>query len=208
MTEKKAQTQAMSLVIITGIIISLVSAAYIWGKPLIEKRTTIAEFDTLENFILELNDKIIDIANSGSGKYTIDIPFGSIKAIGYNSADPSKGNMLVFEHSITQPIVLGSTIPIKTTNLDENATYGQAQPRTITMTVQPDQSAYKMDIMLHYRELDTDTVPRKGFLIKLIPISDFGEHAITVSFGGTETLTGQAANKGDLLVTKINVELV
>jgi hypothetical protein len=208
MFRKKAQTQAMSLVIITGIIISLVSAAYIWGKPLIEKRTTMSEFNTIQDFILELNDKIIDIANSGSGKYTIDIPFGSIRALPRNPTKPEMGNSLIFEHIITQPIVLNATIPIKTSSLRENATYGQAKPRMITMSVYPGDTAYDMQLNLHYRELDTNTVPRKGFLIELVPISDFGKKTVTVSFGSTETLTGRAANRGDLIITKIKVELV
>lgn len=207
MFRKKAQTQAMSIVIITGIIISLVSVAYIWGKPLIEKRSTIAEFTSIENFILELNDKIIDIANSGSGRHVIEIPFGTIKAIEYKQDDPNS-NTLIFEHTIAQPIVLNATIPIKTNNLQEVATYGEAQPRMISMSVYPHDTAYIMNMKLHYRELDTNTLPRKGFLIKLVPVSDFGRKTITLSFGGNVVIPGGAANNGDLVVTNIDVELV
>ena len=208
MLGKKAQSQVMSIVIITGIIISLVGVAYAWGKPLVEKRVTIAEYTTIENFILELNEKIIDIANSGSGKYTVEFPFGTMRAIGYDSDDISNTNMLIFEHSILQPIVLNATIPIKTNNLEDVATYGEAKPRKISMTIYPQGTAYRMEMNLHYRELDTNTIPRKGFLIVLNPVSDFGRKSITISFGGNELIAGAAANKGDLVKTKINVELV
>jgi hypothetical protein len=206
MSVKKAQTQVMSIVIITGIIISLVGVAYFWGKPLIEKRTTISEFNSVENFIVELNDKIISIANSGSGKYTIELPFGSIKAIAYNAVDP-KNNSFIFEHVIAQPILINATVPIKTTSLEEPGIYGEAQPRIILMSVNSYESQHVMTINMHYRELDTNTIPRKGFLIRLVPVSDLGKKYVTVSFGGTETLSGAAVNRGDLIVTKINVEL-
>jgi hypothetical protein len=207
MFRKKAQEQIMSVVIITGIIISLVGVAYLWGKPLIEKRTTIAEYSTIESFILNLNDKIIDIANSGSGKHSIDIPLGSIRAIAYNPSNLAGSNMLVFEHTISQPILLGSTVPVKTNNLEEVAMYGDSQPRIITMSVSPYNNQYIMNMTLHYRELDTNTIPRKGFLIQLVPVTSSGRKTIVVSFGGNQVIPGAAANRGDLVVTKINVEL-
>ncbi|MFC2143859.1 hypothetical protein ACFLQO_00650 [Candidatus Aenigmatarchaeota archaeon] len=48
------QTQTLSLVLITGIVIAMIGMAYAWGMPLIQKRTTITEYSTAENFILEL----------------------------------------------------------------------------------------------------------------------------------------------------------
>jgi hypothetical protein len=205
---KKAQTQSMSIIIITGIIISLVSVSYMWGKPLIEKRSTVAEFTSIQNFILEIDDKITDIANSGSGKYTLELPFGTMRAIAYNPSDLSNSNMLIFEHDVLQPIVLNATIPIKTNNIEDVATYGEAKPRKISMTVNGQGEKYSMEMKLHYRELDTNTVPRKGFLIEIIPTANFARRSITISFAGTELVAGAAANKGDLVKTKINVELV
>jgi hypothetical protein len=176
MPGKKAQEQVMSIVIITGIIVSLVGAAFFWGKPLIEKRTTIAEYTTIEDFVVNLNDKITDIANSGSGRHEIEIPMGALKAVAYNPENPSQGNMIFLEYPISQPILMGSTIPVKTNNMDEIATFGEAQPRMITMSVKPSGSAYLMNMTLHYRELDTATVPKKGFLIKLIRFRHRQEH--------------------------------
>ena len=208
MIGKKAQSQAMSIVIITGIVIGLVSIAYLWGKPLIEKRSTVAEFSSIESFILELDKKIISIANSGSGSATINIPFGQVGVKGFDEID-SINNTFIFQHSIPQPIVLGAIIPIKTSNLQDVATYGEAQPRIITLEVQPLDDAFILDMKMKYRELDKNTYPRKGFLIALNPVSlSSGKQSVTVSFGGTEIITNGADNGGDLVKTNINVELV
>lgn len=199
---KKAQTQAMSVVLITGIVIGLVSVAYLWGKPLIEKRSTVAEFSSIESFILELDKKIVGIANSGSGSATLDLPFGVLRV------DDTE-NSLTFEHYVPQPIVLNATIPIKTSNMQSVAVYGEAQSRIITLEVDPFDGAYIMYVKMKYRELDKNTYPRKGYLIDLIPLTGVeGKNSITVSFGGSEVITGGAANDGDLILTKINVELV
>ena len=141
----------MSIVMITGVVIALVGTAYLWGMPLIEKRTTVAEYSSLESFVLELNDKIIDIANSGSGEYQIDIPFGIVRVVGYDQVDED-ANSLIFEHMVPQPMILGDSIPVKTNNLQDYATYGEAQPRRITMSANPtdDGNAYLLRMKMNY----------------------------------------------------------
>ncbi len=202
----------MSIVVITGIVIALVSSAYIWGRPLIEKRTTIAEYSSLESFVLNLNDKIIDIANSGAGEYQLDIPFGIARVTGYDQVSPDN-NTITFEHAVPQPIIMGNSIPVKTNNLQEVATYGEAQPRIITLTAVPQEAdaSYLLNMKMRYRELDTSTRPRKGFLIRLNqpPASAAtGSESVTVSFDRNEIIPAAAANQGDLVVTYIDVRLV
>lgn len=75
----RGQIAVISVVLISGIIISLVGAAYLWGMPIVEKRTIVTQAQTAENFILQLSDAIIDTANTGAGTRSIDIPFGLVR---------------------------------------------------------------------------------------------------------------------------------
>jgi hypothetical protein len=200
----KVQIQPISLMLITGIVISLVGAAYLWGKPLVEKRTTITDFKTAENFILNLNDKILDIANNMAGTESLDIPKGLIRVIPYTDSS-SDNNSIILEFVTSQPMLMNATIPLKTSSLEEVGTYGESEPRIITLTVEPHATQYKMIFKLHYRELDTET---KGYKIALNNITTVGNKKITVSFDKNEIEPGNASNMGDLILTFINVEVV
>ncbi|MDI6721883.1 MAG: hypothetical protein QMD85_05795 [Candidatus Aenigmarchaeota archaeon] len=61
----KGQQQAISLIIISGILISIVSSVYYWGVPLIQKNMDIALLEDSEQLIRALNDKIKSVANNG-----------------------------------------------------------------------------------------------------------------------------------------------
>jgi len=63
----KGQTQAVTAVMITGIMIGTIAAVYVWGTPLLEKRESQAELDQMENSVLGLKNSIQSISNSGEG---------------------------------------------------------------------------------------------------------------------------------------------
>lgn len=63
----KGQTQAVTAVMITGIMIGTISAVYVWGTPLLEKRESQAQLDQVENDVLGLKSEIEAVSNSGSG---------------------------------------------------------------------------------------------------------------------------------------------
>lgn len=70
MTQKvfvKGQTQAVTAVLITGVIVGGVASAYVWGVPLVEKRQAEAEANTLEDKIIKLQSLILERANGGTG---------------------------------------------------------------------------------------------------------------------------------------------
>ena len=58
----KGQVQAISLVLVAGIVMSLAGAAYFWGKPLMEKRSSMTDVATAEAFIIQLDKEIVDVA--------------------------------------------------------------------------------------------------------------------------------------------------
>jgi hypothetical protein len=63
----KGQTPAVTAVLITTVIVGSVATAYIWGTPLLEKRQGQADLQGVENNVIELHSKIIEVSNSGSG---------------------------------------------------------------------------------------------------------------------------------------------
>jgi len=66
----KGQNEALTPVIITGIMIAVVASAYLWGMPLIQKNKDSIYLKQSESFMYELGDKIKFVANNG-GKETI-----------------------------------------------------------------------------------------------------------------------------------------
>ncbi|MFH0832568.1 MAG: hypothetical protein V1900_02525 [Candidatus Aenigmatarchaeota archaeon] len=64
--------EAISVILISGVLIGVVSSVYFWGVPLIEKNMDISTVVNSKRFMEDLNEKIKYVANSG-GKDTITI---------------------------------------------------------------------------------------------------------------------------------------
>jgi hypothetical protein len=203
----KGQVQVISVIMITGIIITLVGAAYFWGAPLIEKRTAVTETDIAENFILDLNGRIVSIANTGAGESTLDIPHGLLKVIPNGHSD-SDNNSVVLEYFVKQPMIFPNTVAyLDTKNIEEVAPYGEASPRVVSLRGERAGEGDRILLKLHYRELDINTTPVRGYRIALNEgmQATTGTSMVTVSFDRRETIDDGAANGGDLIVTHINL---
>jgi hypothetical protein len=78
----KGQTQAVTTVLITGVILASVVSAYVWGVPLIEKREGQAEVQSLESSMMRVEETIDSVAESGQGTsrdVELDLDRGNIK---------------------------------------------------------------------------------------------------------------------------------
>jgi len=207
-----AQSNVISLVIIAGMVIAFAGAAYVWAVPLIEKRASVTEYDTVERFMLELNDKIVSIANTGSGTAALKIPKGNLNLKPYNFAG-DVNNTLTLDFYVSQPLIVeGGSVPLKTSTLDYIGEYGNAEPRTILMSRIPDTGKIHLNVTMRYRELRSN-VP-KGYVIALCPVTDLegcqneisGRNSIKVSYGGTFVVPRNIEDGGELLITKISIE--
>lgn len=77
----KGQTQALTAVLITFVTVGAISAAYIWGTPLLEKREAQSQLETTEQNVLQLHNSIISVSNGGSGsaeRVSLSISDGSL----------------------------------------------------------------------------------------------------------------------------------
>jgi len=203
----RAQIQVISVIMITGILIALVGAAYFWGAPLIEKRTSITEVTIAESFISELNDKIVSIANTGTGEASLDIPSGLVRIIPNDSIDPDN-NSVILEFIVKQQMVFPNTVAyLDTNNIEEVAPYGEALPRVITLRGEKSGTGNKLFIKLHYRELDINLTPVRGYKIALNEGGEItsGNSKIMISFDRRDTIPNAAVNGGDLIVTYIRL---
>jgi len=63
----KGQTPAVTAVLITTVIVGSVATAYVWGTPLLEKRQGQADLQGVENDVVQLHSKILEVSTSGSG---------------------------------------------------------------------------------------------------------------------------------------------
>ena len=207
---RKAQVEVITIVLITGIIISLVGTAYMWGMPLISKRTSVTEFLSAEDFAAKLSDKIVEIASSGYGEASLTIPKGVIRIKEYDPSAPRspENNSIIFDVPVSQPLIMGTSVVLKTNVLGENATYGEAEPRIINMSSLVSGSGNRLTFNIHFRELDTRGQPPKGYLIAIKQGSITGSSQVALSYAGTEITPGAAANGGDLIVTKIRIDVV
>jgi len=208
----KAQVSAITVIVLAGIGVSLGMTAYMWGLPLIEKRATITDYFVALDFIKRLDSKIVSIANSQAGEESLDIPKGLVTIVPYDADNPDN-NSILLEFLEPQPMILDASVYVDTNVLGEIATYGEAEPRVIIFTGERlETRRNKFTLRLHYRELDTETTPVKGYQIMLNDLTLTGTNRITVSFDETrsenpETVPNGAANNGDLFLTYVSILL-
>lgn len=202
----KSQAEVISLVMITGIIIGLVGTAYLWGAPLIEKRTTAIDVELAKSFINKLDSTITDIANRGSGEQTINIPIGVLTVIPNDTVDPDN-NSVILDIIVGEQMLFPNTIVYLGATRDEVGIYGEAEPNIVTLSGGEVNNNLKVFLKSHYRELDTNQFPLRGF--KIVLNNGLGQiqgtNQVTVSFDRIETIPNAADNGGDLIITHINV---
>jgi hypothetical protein len=204
----KAQVSMISIVIIAGIIVALIAMAYVWAVPMIEKRVTVTDYNVARNFILELNEEIVDIANSGSGSATLAIPTGELEIRGYDfSGIPN--NTITLDFFVSQPIMIeGGQIPVETSSLDDIGEYGSTEPRIIMFSRSFDDLNTHLNITMRYRELRSN-VP-KGYVIALCPSTGCdsilsGVSEITVSYDRIALIPRDQFAGGDLSIIYLTV---
>jgi len=63
----KGQTQAVTAVLISGILVAGIASVYVWGVPIVEKRQGQAQTEAVENSAIGIRDAIRSSANDGEG---------------------------------------------------------------------------------------------------------------------------------------------
>lgn len=207
----KAQS-VISIIIIAGMVVALIGVAYAWAVPMIEKRTTIADYTLAEGFMLELDEKIVDIANTGSGDALLEIPSGSLKVYG-RGLSGDINNTVVLDFFARQPLITpGGNIPIETSSLDHIGEYGKAEPRIIMLSGSGGSGNFHLNLSMRYRELRSST---NGYLIALCPSTSSGNcdgttegaDEVRVYYDHSAVEPRGQLEGGDLKITYIGIEV-
>ena len=203
---KRAQTQAVTLVLISGIIIALVGFAYAWGKPMIDKRTVVTQFTSAVRFMEGLDRNIVEMAGTcsvaGACEDIFELPLPGLIRINESA------NTITFEFQVSQPLIKEGEVFFNTADNGTYVRYGET-PGVISMKGQRlSAGLYTLKFLLRYRELDSYD-PVKGYKIQLQQSGvDSGNSKVIIVYEGSETQPGQAHNSGDLVVSKIKVQFI
>ncbi|MEM7819575.1 MAG: hypothetical protein QXD48_01980 [Candidatus Aenigmatarchaeota archaeon] len=175
----KGQHEALSIIMISGILIGVVGSVYFWGLPLIQKNKDIALLENSESFMKNLNEKIKYIANYG-GRDEIKITLPVL--IKFN---PDKTIDLIAEtygtiYAKDAEISLGKNPSTATTGI-----WGINDPEVINVkSIGLSEDMYKTVFSLRYINLTTGT---KTYRIDLIGNANSGgrDHYIIIENKGT-----------------------
>lgn len=67
MLSRKAQIQAVTVVLLTGLTVGVASVVYVWGEPILDKRESQVGLDAVEQDVLTLRDEILRVSGAGEG---------------------------------------------------------------------------------------------------------------------------------------------
>lgn len=219
--ERKGQSEVITFVMLGTVVVSLVGAAYMWGAPLTEKRSSLAESESIVAFFNTLNSRIKEMAQTCTGSCTETLGI-SQKGVftAFNNAQyyldqagpPVKwfefNNSVVLNTSAARNVyALDRWIGINTGNVGYNANFGEQEGVLMARMSKNPAGNYEAVYKLWYREVDT---PNKGFRIDLEagPVQSATSGRISITFGGRYMVAGGAANGKDLEISRIKINFI
>ncbi len=214
---RKGQSEVITFVLLGGVIVSLVGAAYMWGAPLTEKRSSLAEAESVKAFFDVLNKKITDMSQTCTGTCveSVDIvPKGVFTAFDsaqyYKDLGPDKANefnnSIILNVSAARSIyALDRWIGLNTGNVGGYANFGEKEGVLMIRMIKNPAGNYESVYKLWFREVDST---KKGFRVDFEtgPVKSATTGKITITYNGRFTIPNGAANGKDLEISKIRVD--
>ncbi len=204
----KGASEVITFVLLGGVVISLVGSAYMWGAPLTEKRSSMAEAESVRAFFDVLNKKITDMSQTctGSCVESMDIvPKGVFTA--FDGAQLSEfRNSIVLNASAARSIyALDRWIGLNTGNVGSYANFGEKEGVLMVRMIKNPEGNYESVYKLWFREVDST---KKGFRTDLEtgPVRSATTGKITITYNGRYAIPGGAVNGKDLEVSRIRVD--
>lgn len=150
----KGQQEALSAVLISGILIGVVGSVYFWGVPLIQKNKDISLLESSETFMRELDSKIRSIANNGGrDQIIISVP-GIVRFDGQTIKLTIETEGTIYATDAEIPLGRNS---ISTLSFDGTQYYGKwgiDDPALLNVkSIKISENSYKNEYTLEYVEL-------------------------------------------------------
>ncbi len=144
----KGQQEAVSVILITGILIGVVGSVYFWGLPLIQKNKDISVLKDSERFMFDLNEKIKSVANSGGREQIrIDVP-------GILVFDPLDGSLRFRVDTKGTIYDTGAPIPLSRNDCSKTlGEWGADEPGTLCVESKGETEKFFNTYSLKYIEL-------------------------------------------------------
>jgi hypothetical protein len=198
---RAGQTQAVTAIIITGITLAAVSATYVWGTPILEKRQSQQQLVQTEQQVSQLYESMNSISNSGEGttdRLTLDLSSGA------NIYANETGNYIeVSRQAESSPYARGTWFLLEGERLQGlsigEGTYGQKgqdSPGVIAVKAEGSDGVV-LRYRVEFRNLYVDS--SSGSMLEQVDLQvqggnqATGETDVILSNQGTETDTGTDA---------------
>ena len=206
----KAQTPVLSYVLVLGIVMASVSAAYLWGVPLLKKGEASSKVELAKNSMLQLK-KEVDAVVTGGGQRSITMDLYGLMFV--SEPDNSVYYSLYTERA---PYTLNVWIPLTASNMfgvngtqEENSTalLGMDEPSVLLVRVERAGDGFLVTYRLALRELD-DSETATGYLNQFMPMgndrAEQGRHTLTIRKGDSKR-EGISKLRGTRILTPIYV---
>ena len=188
----KGQHEVLTPVLLTGILVAIVGSVYLWGLPLIQKNKDIAVLQQVENFVMNLNEKIKEVANTqGKEEVKINVP----AMVSFNSTE----NSITVEVKTKGTIYSVGRIYFVRNDNEFEGTWGKDDAGVIYVDTTDLDGEYLQKYTLKYRRLNA---PNKKYRISLVGEDKVvGEnHVIVIEYKGVE-------EEGNLVTTFVEITL-
>ncbi|MBI4018074.1 MAG: hypothetical protein HY368_00520 [Candidatus Aenigmarchaeota archaeon] len=197
----KGQQQAISAILLSGILIGIVGSIYMWGIPLIQKNKDISLLQSSEQFMLALDNKVKSVTNTGGrDQLRITVP-------GLVSTSSTPGGVVVQLDVDTQGTIYatGAEIPLKNATCSAaEGSWGSDESGILCVkSVKLDENKYRTTYTLRYVPLRTQTIRTYSIILGADEAESAGmDHAIVIENKGTSE-----ADEAGRIVTKTSVKV-
>ena len=195
----KGQQQALSVILITGILIGVVGSVYLWGLPLIQKNRDISQQQNAENFMKNVAERFRFVANhAGRERLSIAVPGNVV-------FDPATKTLELTVETQGTTYETDTWIQLSKNGCTiQNGRWGVDEPETLCVKSAKVGDTYITVYRLSFVQLNTETLTSHKIEMSGAASSGGEGHVIVVQNAGTRTVT---ENNRNVVKTTLDVSV-